>query len=374
MGETHAHPLPSLPSPPPPQAVEAAELKADRDAICGEIFSDVTGEVDPLARERLGLSRPTLYYTVVAAHLATATPLADALLGVLRKLWGNAYGPPLYALLLHRWLLSHPLAGLPAHRQKHVHVLAVGAQQLFWADVHSEARRFAPLYDWLARAVAFAPASSAPRLDAALPLQSRAGLLAVLAAFLPYYGGPAGFAAGLARMPSPRTTAPPPRSAPHAGGADLVLREAADMLGLMKGEAALLTCLASLRGAAGSAALDTAPAAARLRLQAALYGLTATGGPRYLPDSVRGAAFETLDALYPTGALPRRAVALVARLWASPAAWPRALADVAASALDAGAAALGALARGLRIAAAAPAAAARAAADAAGRLRKLAQR
>ena len=118
----------------------------------------------------------------------------------------------------------------------------------------------------------------------ALPLRSRAGMLAVLAAFLPYYGGANGFSDGLTRMPAPHTLAPPPRGAPHAGGADLVLREAADMLSLMKSETALLTCLASLRGAAGARALAAAPAAARLRLQSSLYALTVPGGPRYCPS------------------------------------------------------------------------------------------
>ena len=319
--------------------------------------------------ERLHLPAPCLYYQVLATHLASAPTLADALLGVLRKLWGNAYGPPLYALLLHRWLLACPRAGLPAHRQKHVHVLVVGAQQLFWADVHSGATRFAPLYRFLWRAVADTPAAP----GGALPLQSRAGMLTVLAAFLPYYGGAAGFADGLTRMPAPRTLAPPPRGAPHAGGADLVLREAADMLSLLKSETALLTCLTSMRGAAGARALAAAPAAARLRLQSSLYALTVPGGPRYLPQSVRSAAFDTLDALFPRGALLRRGVALAARVWARSAAWPRVAADAAAAALDAGAAVAGWAARSLRAAAAVPSAVARAAAEGAQRLRTLAE-
>jgi len=297
---------------------------------------------------------------------AQHTAMADAMLGVMRRLWGNAYVAPVYALLLHRALLAHARAGAPAHRQKHLHVLAIGAQQLFWADVHSAADRFAPLYGWLARRVALAPDRA--RLDA-LPLQSRAGLLAVLAAFMPYYAGPAGLAAGLAAMPSPRTAAPPPRGAPGAGGADLVLTEAADMLALVKGEGALLRYLASLRGARGAPAFAASPLAARLRLQSALYGLTATGGPRYLPATVRDAAFETLDALFPAGAGPRRAVSLLFRAWMQPAAWPRGAADVAAAALDGGAAVLAGAARALRAAAAVPARVARSAAAAARWLR-----
>lgn len=241
----------------------------------------------------------------------------------MRRLWGQAYVAPVYALLLHRWLLTHRDAGLRRHRTKHVHVLAIGAQQLFWADVHSDAVRFQPLFGWLAGAVALDPRRAA--LDA-LPLQCRAGLLAVVAAFLPYYAtSPRAFAAALAAMPSPRTLAPPPRGCPHAGGVDLVLTEAADMLGLLKSESSILVWLRSLRGAAARPALLSsrrggASRAARLRLQSSLHALTARGGPRYLSPNVRAAAFDALDDLFPAGAAPRRLVAVLAAAWARAAA------------------------------------------------------
>ena len=107
-----------------------------------------------------------------------------------------------------------------------------------------------PLFDWLASAVALCP--DRRRLDG-LPLQCRAGLLAVLAAFLPYYETPAGFRDALRDMPSPAHTA---EAGGHAEGegADLVLSEAADMLSLVKSEAALLQYLHALTGARGSPA------------------------------------------------------------------------------------------------------------------------
>ena len=344
------------------QADESAELKADRDAICGEVFSDVTGEVDEASAARLGIpwhgtrgggggsgggvgggspsapstSTPSpssslrhtsnqnaLFYEVLAPFLAANPALADALLGVMRRLWGQAYVAPVYALLLHRWLLTHRDAGLRQNRTKHVHVLAIGAQQLFWADVHSDALRFQPLFGWLAGAVALDPRRAA--LDA-LPLQCRAGLLAVVAAFLPYYANsPRAFAAALRAMPSPKTLSPPPRGCPHAGGVDLVLTEAADMLGLLKSDSSILVWLENLRGAAAFPALLSsrkggASRAARLRLQSSLHGLTARGGPRYLSPAVRRAAFDALDDLFPAGAAPRRLVAVLAAAWARAAA------------------------------------------------------
>ena len=260
---------------------------------------------------------------MLAPFLAANPALADALLGVMRRLWGQAYVAPVYALLLHRWLLTHRDAGLRQNRTKHVHVLAIGAQQLFWADVHSDASRFQPLFGWLAGAVALDPRRAA--LDA-LPLQCRAGLLAVVAAFLPYYANsPRAFAAALSAMPSPKTLTPPPRGCPHAGGVDLVLTEAADMLGLLKSESSILVWLNSLRGAASRPELLStrkggASRAARLRLQSSLHGLTARGGPRYLSPAVRAAAFDALDDLFPAGAAPRRLVAVLAAAWARAAA------------------------------------------------------
>jgi len=355
-------PPPKKPKSPPSslQADESAELKADRDAICGEVFSDVTGEVDEASAARLGMpwhanrggvggrslstssSTPSssssfssssslchtsnqnaLFYEVLAPFLAANPALADALLGVMRRLWGQAYVAPIYALLLHRWLLTHRDAGLRQNRTKHVHVLAIGAQQLFWSDVHSDAVRFQPLFGWLAGAVALDPRRVA--LDA-LPLQCRAGLLAVVAAFLPYYSNsPRSFAAALRAMPSPKTLAPPPRGCPHAGGVDLVLTEAADMMKLLKSDSSILIWLSSLRGAAAFPALLStrkggASRAARLRLQSSLHGLTARGGPRYLSPAVRAAAFDALDDLFPAGAAPRKVVAVLAAAWAWAAA------------------------------------------------------
>ena len=55
---------------------------------------------------------------------------ADDLLHVCRRLWGQPYVAPVYALLLHQWLLSHPTAGGTEQRQKHVNVLISGMQPL----------------------------------------------------------------------------------------------------------------------------------------------------------------------------------------------------------------------------------------------------
>jgi hypothetical protein len=51
---------------------------------------------------------------------------ADTLLYFCKRLWGQPYLAPIFALLLHRWLLLRPEAGGVEQRQKHVNVLLLG--------------------------------------------------------------------------------------------------------------------------------------------------------------------------------------------------------------------------------------------------------
>ena len=119
-------------------------------------------------------------------------------------------------MLLYQWLLANKDAGGAEQRQKHVNLLVAGNQgahqlsigilralylcpgsiekspfalfagagQLFWSDVHSSLIHFQPLYTFMANEVVLC--SDRRRLDT-LPPQSRAKLLSVVAAFLPYY-------------------------------------------------------------------------------------------------------------------------------------------------------------------------------------------
>jgi hypothetical protein len=55
------------------------------------------------------------------------TNAADAVLYFCKRLWGQSIVGAIFALLLHRWLLLRPEAGGLEQRQKHVHVLMLGA-------------------------------------------------------------------------------------------------------------------------------------------------------------------------------------------------------------------------------------------------------
>lgn len=47
-----------------------------------------------------------------------------------RRLWGQPFTGPIYALLLHQWLLVHRDAGGADQRLKHLNVLVSGAAGL----------------------------------------------------------------------------------------------------------------------------------------------------------------------------------------------------------------------------------------------------
>lgn len=74
--------------------------------------------------------------------------------------------------------------GLPEKTCYFIVCLFVGAKQLFWGDLHSENQNFQPLYSFLATDIVFA--ESKARLNW-LPHQSRAGILTIVATFLPFY-------------------------------------------------------------------------------------------------------------------------------------------------------------------------------------------
>ena len=59
-----------------------------------------------------------------------------------------------------------------------------GAKQVIWGDLHSEAHHFQPLFHFIATDIVFLENKSRLKW---LPQQSRAGILALVATFLPYY-------------------------------------------------------------------------------------------------------------------------------------------------------------------------------------------
>jgi hypothetical protein len=295
----------------------AAEEKEDRDIVCSEVFADITGELSPAARDSTGdLYR--WWYEPLALYFCRTSSASEAVLQLCSQLWGQPFAAPVFALLLHQWLLLHPDAGGADQRLKHLNILVSGARQLFLGDVETGNTAFQSLFAFIAeRVVLAAPAGG--RLDG-LPAPAREGVVGLAAAFFPYYCPPGELARALAVFPVP--TGEAGGGAVSAGGADFVVDRIVDILGReVRAEAAVIKYLRALTALRDSPGLRVLRTSTRVRLQGELYALTQPGGPRYASRAVNRVAFVALDALFPHGRRTRRAINLAFR-FLHPQEWP----------------------------------------------------
>ncbi|KXZ45706.1 hypothetical protein GPECTOR_51g691 [Gonium pectorale] len=378
----------------------------DRHVVCEELFADITCALDAAARAALlapaaaAATAPTaaaagagasgggprgtgsgpatggggsgggggassgahagkLYYEVLAVHYASRSSAdsARALLHLCQLLWDTPWVAPIYALLLHRFLLlprdvgggSASAAAAPApapmpspapsysdQRVKHLNVLAHGSRQLLLGDVHSGLSRFQPLWSFLALEVAglgaalpppsptAAPAAALPpvaHIDA-VPAAARPWLLALAAAFLPYYAMDEHVHAMAHHFPPPMPMPgqpPPPRGAAGAAasaagpsaaslaGLDFLVVEVTDVLGRIQSEVGLLKYMRALRALARPPMpLPLAAAAARVEAEAEKQppAAGAAGGAAGDVDGARGPAQRTPWAQPPPAPAP----------------------------------------------------------------------
>lgn len=296
-----------------------AEEKDDRDIICAEVFADVTGELNSAARDSTG-ALYRRWYEVLAPHFCRSWAASEALLGACRQLWGQPFTAPTYALLLHQWLLVHEEAGGADQRLKHLNVLFSGARQLFVGDAETGRTAFQPLYSFMAENVVLS--ADQRRLDA-LPPPGRDSIMALVAAFLPYYCNREEFLASLGVFPSPHHTLEASGGVHVAGeGADFAVDRITDTLSKeVRTEAGLLRYLHMLMALRGRPHLALLSTATRVRLQGEMYLLTQPGGPRYAARRVNKLAFEALDALFPAGRRTRRLINFAFR-FLHPQEWP----------------------------------------------------
>ncbi|KAL4424031.1 hypothetical protein ABPG75_001332 [Micractinium tetrahymenae] len=294
-----------------------SEDKDDRDIVAAEVFADVTGELNSAARDSTG-ALYRRWYEALAPHFCRSWPASEALLGVLRQLWGQPFAAPIFALLLHQWLLVHPEAGGADQRLKHLNVLLSGTRQLFLGDVETGKTAFQPLYAFIAEQVVLS--ADQRRLDA-LPAPGREHVMALAAAFLPYYCSREEFLVHLGEFPSPHHTL---EAGGHLAGegTDFAVDRMTDTLSKeIRTEQALLRYLRMLMALRGRPHLGLLRTATRVRLQGELYLLSQPGGPRYAPRRVNALALEALDALFPAGRRSRRLISFAFR-FLHPQEWP----------------------------------------------------
>ncbi len=237
---------------------------------------------------------------------------------VCRQLWGQPFTAPIFALLLHQWLLVHPEAGGADQRLKHLNILLSGARQLFLGDVETGSSAFQSLFTFISEQTVLAIPRT--RLDS-MPGPAREGILSLIAAFLPFYLPANDLVRALRDFPPP--SAPAPGTAPVPGeGADFVVDRVVDMLAReVRAEPAMLRYLRAVTAMKESPWLKNIRTSTRVRLQGELYSLTQPGGPRYASRAVNKLAFSALDALFPHGRRTRRLVNLAFR-FLHPQEWP----------------------------------------------------
>lgn len=284
----------------------AADEECQREII-SSLYTDVAGKVSQEARARLGDEwageNPLYFYQIISSLLQVERAHARSLVSLLQSLWGNQHAAAVYALLLHRYVLTIPanvgLEGEYALDGLHrlCNVTAASCTRLFWYDLMHLSERFKPLF----RSVAHFTASA--QLVEALPENARKELFACVLQFLPYCETDGGVAEQLSHF---RLLHVP---------SDEVLDQITVQINSIRSEEPLALFLRRLKSLNRTFVLDSARLRSVLLFQRAIYGLTTPGGPVYPPRSVRHAAIEALDALFPRGRRFRNGVNLFFRLW-----------------------------------------------------------
>ena len=258
-----------------------ADQKQDRDIVCSEIFADITGKLNGAARESTGYAY-SRWYEVLAPYFCSNPDKGETLLLTCKRLWGQPFTAPIFALLLHQWLLTHPDAGGSDERLKHVNIMVSGSIQLFLGDVETSSMAFQPLFSFIETNMDIAYES----------------LIALCAAFLPYYAdSDEMFIQGMDHF--------------HDIGGDDVVDFAVGKIvdALSKDIRADEACLKYLQRLSSiEKYLKMLRTSTRIRLQGTIYSLTQSGGPRYASRKVNKLAFSALDVLFPHGKRTRRAI------------------------------------------------------------------
>eukprot|EP00192_Tetraselmis_astigmatica_P004971 CAMPEP_0117649204 /NCGR_PEP_ID=MMETSP0804-20121206/841_1 /TAXON_ID=1074897 /ORGANISM="Tetraselmis astigmatica, Strain CCMP880" /LENGTH=434 /DNA_ID=CAMNT_0005454913 /DNA_START=363 /DNA_END=1668 /DNA_ORIENTATION=+ len=296
------------------QLASRADSKDGREIICSEVFADITGELDDRAQACLQTPGVYYFYELLSQFYCENWTEAELVLAKCRTLWGQPYIAPVYALLLHKWLLLYEDAGGVSEHLKHMNVLVQGSRHLFWGDVRGGYHHFFPLYHFMISQVVLDKEGQCLRKQ---PAEAQQSLLSAVASFVPHYLPPSMMAELMVSFPSP----PSELGDTEGSGRDILVGHVVSTLKKINSEPALLCYLKALQVLQGHPQLDLLDDRIKVKLRTELYTLTSSGGPRYPPPAVRAAAAVTLDALFPKGALMRRVVAMPFRLM-QPSSWP----------------------------------------------------
>lgn len=351
-------PAPDLVSPPPPLITPPSDADSTG-SISMKANSPSVGDSGVVAT---GSGNPIYYYELLAERFAARPSEVTSMFQMLVSLWTNTTFPMIFAALFYKWMFRHGTV-----QMKNFNIFIKGANRLFWLDLETINTRFAPIYKFLNNEVLANYNSLWNIKDSDRghpPTAVNDNVLTrfildffnVLARFFFYYQKVSDLpqfiqntqdifshinnSSSTSATPTPtsplHSTATPVTSdesrntvtlastdisnaqSPPTSSQELARISAADnfvdctirQIKLIKNEYVLVKYIQKCVHFQGLTLRDTT----QVKLQTLLYDYTSPGGPAYPPRSVRHAATESLDALFPTGKLPRRYIHLFFRL------------------------------------------------------------
>lgn len=297
---------------------KAVESTSQRREVLQQLFTDIALEIDNRARgllygqmklpppaEEGGGKSSQCFYEILAEHYKQRPEDGESLMPLFAPLWSQPFTSQIFALLLHQWLFTEPVAHAE-EISRFSRAFITGTQQLCWIDLQSNIRRFRSLYSFMLDEVALDPGSLAK-----MPLSAHRDLGLLVSRFFFLYEPPEKLSFLLLNLPSSMGNS-------FIGGpADVFATELTNQLQKIKVEPVLLNYIRSSHGLMGLELRTTTS----IRLQVALYSMASPGGPLFPTRAVRHAAWAALDALFPVGRRFRHLISLGFRLL-HPYYWP----------------------------------------------------
>eukprot|EP01025_Chloroclados_australasicus_P043669 TRINITY_DN4685_c0_g3_i1.p1 TRINITY_DN4685_c0_g3~~TRINITY_DN4685_c0_g3_i1.p1 ORF type:complete len:400 (+),score=26.59 TRINITY_DN4685_c0_g3_i1:100-1200(+) len=283
-----------------------AETQESRDIVCSEIFTDVTGIVDENIRKLLLQSRSERwFYEFLAPFYEKYNDVSEALVFTCQKMWGQPYVPPIFCLLLHRWLFLQRSVAIKRDRHTLLNVMLQGCRHLLQADMYSSQFRFQTLYNFMLNLLV--DTTLVEQCFMSLPHAVQVSMIQLLCAYYPYYRswrelGEMGHYISSIQLVDVQ---------------DMLINELIHMLQKMKSEHSTLKYLQFLELSKDQQFVRQMKTVAKLRLQNELYSLARGGSPRHPPKSVQLKAEKVLNSLFPMGKRTRWIVSGVFGLFQS---------------------------------------------------------
>ncbi|KAG6631521.1 hypothetical protein I3843_13G084000 [Carya illinoinensis] len=291
---------------------------SQRPKLLQELFADIALEVDDRARDII-LTReedviypaedvthgPLCFFDVLADYYVRLPEIAKPILELIVQLWSQSFASHIFTLLFHKWLFEVQLDNSEV-LLRYSSALVQGATNIFWIDIQTNTWRFQSLFRYLLEEVALEP----KRLNK-IPVQAQRELYLLLSRFIIFYNSADKLESFLKHFPVF------PNVLLVGGAADIFVIELTDQLQKLKVEPVLLHYLSHIGVLQGLELRMTTST----RLKTCLYSFTSPGGPMYTTRSVRHAAWNALDLLFPVGRYPRHLISLFFRLL-YPWYWP----------------------------------------------------